>query len=55
MVLTAAETQGRYGSGAGQEFPTQYMLDYWRPGTNSWIRYKNRRGEQVTITYRRHS
>uniref|UniRef100_A0A914VAN9 F5/8 type C domain-containing protein n=2 Tax=Plectus sambesii TaxID=2011161 RepID=A0A914VAN9_9BILA len=47
MLLTAAETQGRYGSGAGQEFPTQYMLDYWRPGVHGWIRYKNRRGEQL--------
>lgn len=45
-VLTAIETQGRYGNGQGKEYTTHYMLQYRRPGKD-WIRYRNRRGAQV--------
>ncbi len=45
--IYAVETQGRFGGGQGREFPTQYLLDYFRPGSEEWIRYKNRRRDQV--------
>ncbi len=46
-LITALETQGRYGSGHGLEYPPGYMLEYWRPDLNHWVRYKNRKGEEV--------
>lgn len=41
-VLRGVETQGRYGNGTGREFAQTYMLDYWRPGTARWLRYRMR-------------
>uniref|UniRef100_A0A915KRS5 F5/8 type C domain-containing protein n=1 Tax=Romanomermis culicivorax TaxID=13658 RepID=A0A915KRS5_ROMCU len=46
-VLTAVATQGRYGQGLGQEFATHFFVEYFRPGNNDWIRYKNRTGIQI--------
>lgn len=45
-VITAIETQGRFGNGTGREYATEYMVDYLRPGSK-WIRYKNRTGHTV--------
>ncbi len=47
--LTAVETQGRWDHGRGREFPTAYMLEYWRPSLGKWARYKDYRGEEVSL------
>ncbi|PAV78518.1 hypothetical protein WR25_09560 isoform N [Diploscapter pachys] len=44
-LITGVETQGRYGNGTGKEFPSEYMIEYQRPGTDLWIRYRNRTGQ----------
>ncbi|KAJ8972944.1 hypothetical protein NQ317_004153 [Molorchus minor] len=41
-MITATETQGRFGNGQGVEFAESYMLEYWRPRLNKWIRYRGR-------------
>lgn len=41
-MITATETQGRFGNGQGVEFAESYMLEYWRPRLNKWIRYRSR-------------
>ncbi|XP_066592501.1 discoidin domain-containing receptor 2 isoform X2 [Prorops nasuta] len=43
-ILTAARTQGRYGNGNGVEYTEEYYVEYWRPGFNKWVRWKNRQG-----------
>ncbi|GAB6021997.1 hypothetical protein CHUAL_006150 [Chamberlinius hualienensis] len=43
-VITAVETQGRFGNGQGQEFAEGYYLHYWRPGFQDWKQFKNRTG-----------
>ncbi|KAL0280488.1 UNVERIFIED_CONTAM: hypothetical protein PYX00_001761 [Menopon gallinae] len=48
-VITAAETQGRFGNGQGQEFAEAYLLEYWRPKIGKWIRYRDIRGEEVIL------
>ena len=49
--LTRTATQGRYGSGRGQEYAEAFQLEYWRPGfgneSDSWITYKNHSGHTV--------
>ncbi|XGW35199.1 hypothetical protein V3C99_018878 [Haemonchus contortus] len=45
-IITAIETQGRYGNGTGREFVAEYMIDYLRPGSK-WIRYVNRTGHTI--------
>ncbi|ETN85159.1 f5/8 type C domain protein [Necator americanus] len=45
-LVTAVETQGRYGNGTGREFVSEYMIDYHRPGSK-WIRYRNRTGHTL--------
>ncbi|RCN34983.1 f5/8 type C domain protein [Ancylostoma caninum] len=45
-LVTAVETQGRYGNGTGREFVSEYMIDYLRPGSK-WIRYRNRTGHTL--------
>lgn len=47
MVITAVETQGRYGDGNGVEYPPGYMLEYWRPSLAGWAQYKDRHGNEV--------
>ncbi|XP_021937561.1 discoidin domain-containing receptor 2 isoform X4 [Zootermopsis nevadensis] len=48
-VMTAVQTQGRFGNGMGQEYAEVYMLEYWRPGFNSntWARWKDRGGKEM--------
>ncbi|KRY50589.1 Discoidin domain-containing receptor 2 [Trichinella britovi] len=46
-IVTAIETQGRYGDGLGQEFTTGYSVEYWRPGMHGWYRYRNQHGQEV--------
>ncbi|XP_059473257.1 discoidin domain-containing receptor tyrosine kinase B isoform X2 [Neocloeon triangulifer] len=40
-VVTATRTQGRFGNGQGQEYAEEFVLEYWRPGMNSWRRWRN--------------
>ncbi|KAK8385173.1 hypothetical protein O3P69_012162 [Scylla paramamosain] len=35
-VVTAVGTQGRFGNGDGKEYTEEYMLEYWRPGLDSF-------------------
>ncbi|XP_024085741.1 discoidin domain-containing receptor 2-like, partial [Cimex lectularius] len=46
-VITATETQGRFGNGQGQEFAEAYVLEYWRPRLGKWIRYRDIKGKEV--------
>ncbi|KAL1517290.1 hypothetical protein ABEB36_001072 [Hypothenemus hampei] len=39
-LITASETQGRFGNGQGVEFAEAYTLEYYRPRLNKWIRYR---------------
>ncbi|XP_037082026.1 discoidin domain-containing receptor A-like [Pollicipes pollicipes] len=45
-VVTAAETQGRFGNGHGVEWAERYSLQYWRPGTG-WRTYRNASGHTL--------
>lgn len=47
-MITATGTQGRFGNGQGVEYAEAYMLEYWRPRLNKWIRYRNNLGEEVS-------
>lgn len=47
-VITAVETQGRFGNGQGQEYTEAYQLEYWRPKLGKWKRYRNYKGEEVS-------
>ncbi|KFD55214.1 hypothetical protein M513_03855, partial [Trichuris suis] len=46
-VITAIETQGRYGEGVGQEYATAYSIEYWRPELAGWHRYKDRNENEI--------
>ncbi|CAH1989885.1 unnamed protein product [Acanthoscelides obtectus] len=46
-MITATETQGRFGNGQGIEYAEAYMIEYWRPRIGKWIRYHNIMGEEV--------
>lgn len=46
-MITATETQGRFGNGHGVEFAEAYVLEYWRPRLNKWIRYRSRIGDEA--------
>nr|CAI5831270.1 unnamed protein product [Callosobruchus analis] len=46
-MITATETQGRFGNGQGIEYAEAYMIEYWRPRIGKWIRYHNSVGEEV--------
>lgn len=46
-IISAIQTQGRFGNGQGQEYVEEYKLEYWRPGMEKWIRYKDRTGSEV--------
>ncbi|XP_060535440.1 discoidin domain-containing receptor tyrosine kinase B-like [Cylas formicarius] len=41
-MITSTETQGRFGNGNGVEFAESYMLEYWRPRFNKWVRYRSK-------------
>lgn len=47
-VITAVETQGRFGNGQGQEYAEAYLLEYYRPRLAKWVRYRNNKGEEVS-------
>ncbi|PSN56034.1 Discoidin domain-containing receptor tyrosine kinase B [Blattella germanica] len=47
-VITATETQGRFGNGQGVEFAEAYLLEYWRPRLGKWVRYRDIKGEEVS-------
>ncbi|XP_050300890.1 discoidin domain-containing receptor 2-like [Anthonomus grandis grandis] len=46
-VITGTETQGRFGNGQGIEYSEAYMLEYWRPRLQKWMRYRTTKGEEV--------
>ncbi|OXA58819.1 Discoidin domain-containing receptor 2 [Folsomia candida] len=46
-VITATETQGRFGNGQGVEFAEAYLLSYWRPELNKWVRYRDITGNEI--------
>ncbi|XP_034232582.1 discoidin domain-containing receptor 2-like [Thrips palmi] len=46
-VITAVETQGRFGNGQGQEYAEAFILEYWRPSLDKWVRYRDQEGEEV--------
>ncbi|KAL1517291.1 hypothetical protein ABEB36_001073 [Hypothenemus hampei] len=41
-MITAAEVQGRFGNGQGVEFAESYILEYFRPRLNKWVRYRTK-------------
>ncbi|XP_043286317.1 discoidin domain-containing receptor 2 isoform X2 [Venturia canescens] len=43
-IITSTQTQGRFGNGHGVEYTEEYFIEYWRPGFNKWVRWKDRRG-----------
>lgn len=46
-VITGTGTQGRFGNGQGQEYAEAYVLEYWRPKLNKWVRYRSIDGHEV--------
>nr|XP_023020139.1 discoidin domain-containing receptor 2-like [Leptinotarsa decemlineata] len=46
-MITATETQGRFGNGQGIEYAEAYIIEYWRPRLRKWVRYHNSKGEEV--------
>ncbi|KAK4026906.1 hypothetical protein OUZ56_015930 [Daphnia magna] len=46
-VITAVETQGRFGNGQGQEFAEHFLLEYWRESLAKWVRYKDTKSEEA--------
>lgn len=51
-VITGTGTQGRFGNGQGQEYAEAYVLEYWRPKLNKWVRYRFADGKEVSFTTR---
>ncbi|KAK3921753.1 Discoidin domain-containing receptor tyrosine kinase B [Frankliniella fusca] len=45
-LITRTETQGRFGNGQGQEYAEQFLLEYWRPGLNRWVPYRDHQGDK---------
>ncbi|XP_034231704.1 discoidin domain-containing receptor 2-like, partial [Thrips palmi] len=46
-LITRTETQGRFGNGQGQEYAEHFLLEYWRPGINRWVAYRDHSGYKV--------
>ena len=46
-VITATETMGRFGNGQGAEFSENYMLEYYRPRLNKWVRYRDIENSEI--------
>ena len=38
---------GRFGNGQGAEFAEAYILEYWRPRLDKWVRYRNIQGSEI--------
>lgn len=53
-LLTSTKTQGRFGNGNGVEYTEEYFVEYWRPGFNKWVRWRNRRGIEVGTVWLGH-
>lgn len=49
-LVTASETQGRFGNGQGQEFAEAFIIEYWRHHLGRWVTYKNANSHQVIST-----
>lgn len=49
-MITATEIQGRFGNGQGMEFAESYLVSYWRPNINKWIRYRDLNGTEVNYS-----
>nr|CAD2169291.1 unnamed protein product [Meloidogyne enterolobii] len=45
--IVGVRTQGRWDKGRGLEFPSAYMIEYWRPSLGRWARYST--GNEVKI------
>lgn len=50
FTITAIETQGRNGLGAGKEFVPFYQIEYSRNSGLTWHKWKDLRGSSVSIT-----
>nr|XP_012232538.1 PREDICTED: discoidin domain-containing receptor 2-like isoform X3 [Linepithema humile] len=48
-LLTSTKTQGRFGNGHGVEYTEEYFVEYWRPGFNKWVRWRNRHGMELLV------
>ncbi|KAK2174827.1 hypothetical protein NP493_772g00013 [Ridgeia piscesae] len=46
-VITAVETQGRFGNGQGMEYATNFRLQYQRADGGKWLDYRNKRSEPL--------
>uniref|UniRef100_A0A914M4M2 F5/8 type C domain-containing protein n=1 Tax=Meloidogyne incognita TaxID=6306 RepID=A0A914M4M2_MELIC len=44
--IVGVRTQGRWDKGRGLEFPSAYMIEYWRPSLGRWARYKDSTGNE---------
>lgn len=47
--MTRVATQGRFGNGQGKEYAESFKFEYWRPGLDRFIRFKNRKGNEVCV------
>lgn len=47
-VISAIETQGRFGMGNGKEFVPSYQVEYSRNSGKSWHKWKDFRGSGVS-------
>lgn len=52
FLVTASETQGRFGNGQGQEFAEAFVIEYWRHHLGRWVIYKNANSHQVYLSVR---
>nr|KAF7415573.1 hypothetical protein H0235_012165 [Vespula pensylvanica] len=50
-LITATATQGRFGNGQGVEYSEAYLLEYWRPRLGKWVRYRDIKGQEVSLPY----
>lgn len=48
-MITAIETEGRFGMGSGKEYVPSYQIEYSRNGGLSWHKWKDIRGSNVSI------
>lgn len=49
FVVSAIETQGRFGMSSGREFVPSYQVEYSRDGGQTWHKWKDFRGSSVSI------
>ena len=47
FLITSITTQGRFAGGLGLEFAEHVVIQYWKPGYQNFIQYKNRKGEHI--------